>query len=267
VEGCGGLNTGLVNAFPQNDADHFVDIDCREIIGSWDPNDKQGFPTGALAERFIKKNTDIEYFIRFQNTGTDTAFNIVVIDTLPYGVDAGTIRVGASSHAYTWDLVGNGIVSFRFKNVLLPDSNINEAASHGFVRFTIAQKIDLPNGTEIENEAAIYFDFNPPVFTNQTLHTVGEKFLPTKTKEIKEKTVNLSVYPNPFQSETTISLHNAPQGNKTLQVFRADGVLARSIEFTKQSVVVPRENLGAGVYFFEIKMDGKVLGVGKLVVM
>ena len=47
VEGCGnGFTPGFVNQFPMDDADPFLDIDCRENIGSYDPNDKQAFPIG-----------------------------------------------------------------------------------------------------------------------------------------------------------------------------------------------------------------------------
>jgi hypothetical protein len=67
--------------------------------------------------------------------------------------------------------MGGGIVRFVFENIMLPDSNVNEATSHGFVKFTIHPRSDVPLGTSIPNSAAIYFDFNEPVITNTSIHT------------------------------------------------------------------------------------------------
>ena len=60
---------------------------------------------------------------------------------------------------------------------MLPDSNVNEPASHGFVKFTVSQQPGNPMGTVINNQAAIYFDFNDPIFTNIYSHTVGDDFV------------------------------------------------------------------------------------------
>ena len=60
---------------------------------------------------------------------------------------------------------------------MLPDSNVNEPASHGFIKFRIQQKASNPTGARIENTAAIYFDYNAPVLTNTTWHTIGNDFI------------------------------------------------------------------------------------------
>ena len=177
IEGCGvenPLSLGFVNQYSQDDADPFVSIDCQENIGSYDPNDKRGFPKGIGEEHFIVDDTELEYHIRFQNTGTDTAFLVVIRDTLSSFLDPITIRPGSSSHPYTWTLQNNGALKFTFENIMLPDSNINELASHGFVKFKIAQKEGNLPGTIIPNRASIYFDFNSPILTNQTIHKIRE---------------------------------------------------------------------------------------------
>lgn len=180
VEGCvtgsNGFTTGFVTMFPLSQ-NSVKDIDCQANIGSYDPNDKIGYPNGACAAHYIEPNQDIEYRIRFQNTGTDTAFTVVVKDTLPLSLDPAGLVLGASSHPFDFDLSGDGVATFTFNNILLPDSTTNEQASHGFVRFSIPQKPDNQIGTIIENTAAIYFDFNDPVATNTYRHTVAEDFL------------------------------------------------------------------------------------------
>ena len=69
-----------------------------------------------------------------------------------------------------------GVINFVFPEIMLPDSNSNEPASHGFVKFKIDQNPDNPPGSIIENKAAIYFDFNEPIITNYTIHTIGTPF-------------------------------------------------------------------------------------------
>ncbi|MEO1261672.1 MAG: T9SS type A sorting domain-containing protein [Bacteroidota bacterium] len=150
----------------------FSDFDCQVAIGPYDPNDKSAVPVGAGPDHEIPNDTTITYLIRFQNTGTDTAFQVVLRDTLSANLEIGSLRPGASSHAYDWELSGNGELKFTFDNIMLPDSNINEAASHGFVSFKIKPKTPLVPGTVIENKAAIYFDFNEPIITNTVFHTI-----------------------------------------------------------------------------------------------
>ncbi|MCB0520330.1 MAG: T9SS type A sorting domain-containing protein [Saprospiraceae bacterium] len=182
VEGCGTngsgtFSVGFVTQFPVDDNGATIDEDCRENIGSYDPNDKTGYPRGFCASHFIQPNTDLEYLIRFQNTGTDTAFTVVVLDTLSGLLDPASVVPGAASHSYDFELLGNGVVRFAFENIMLPDSNVNEAASHGFVKFRVSQAAGNQPDDVIRNKAAIVFDFNEPVITNEYFHTVGNNFV------------------------------------------------------------------------------------------
>lgn len=69
-------------------------------------------------------------------------------------------------------LENDGEVEFRFENILLPDSNVNELESHGFVEYSIMPKKGLPPLAKIGSPAAIYFDFNAPIITNDVLNTI-----------------------------------------------------------------------------------------------
>jgi len=73
----------------------------------------------------------LTYKIRFQNTGTDTAFNIVVLDTLSDLLDVSTFVPLVSSHPYALEIVDSNVLKYSFENIMLPDSNINEPGSHG----------------------------------------------------------------------------------------------------------------------------------------
>ena len=105
IELCGNnanWTPNLVNILPHDDADPGIDIFCGEVRGSYDPNDKTGFPLGVGATHDILPNQKIEYLIRFQNTGTDTAFNVVIRDTLSADFDILSVQSGVSSHDYNF---------------------------------------------------------------------------------------------------------------------------------------------------------------------
>lgn len=186
----------------------------RVITGSYDPNDKAVSPEGLI-------DTDelLKYTIRFQNTGTDTAFTVILSDTLSNNLDISTFREGVGSHDYDLTLHGNGIMQWRFDNILLPDSNINEPASHGFVTFYIKPKDNLFGGDQISNTAAIYFDFNAPIITNTVTNTIDG---PVANTPILEDD-GISLYPNPSQDAATVSFVLDRNENVNVSVFNLHG--------------------------------------------
>lgn len=141
------------------------------IRSSFDPNDKSA--TAALSPTEVAGGKDILYNIRFQNTGNDTAFNIVVIDTLSNLLQKNTLKVVNTSHPCKVTVKDN-VVYFEFINILLPDSNINEFKSHGFVSFRLKPVSTVTLNTSIPNDAAIYFDYNSPVKTNTAITRILE---------------------------------------------------------------------------------------------
>jgi uncharacterized repeat protein (TIGR01451 family) len=164
---------GLVDDLPCGDESPFVDVYCGQVVGSYDPNDKQGFPTGVGETHDVLPNEQIQYLIRFQNTGTAPAYTVVIRDTLDTDLDIFSVTPGVSSHEYSFTMYGERVLQWTFNNIMLPDSFSNEEQSHGFITYTVNQMADLTDGTEITNSAAIYFDSNEPVITNTTLHTIN----------------------------------------------------------------------------------------------
>lgn len=270
VEGCGTnesgtVSQGFITLFPQDDAAYFVDEECRENQGSFDPNDKQGFPKGVGAEHFIPRDEEIEYLIRFQNTGTDTAFTVMIRDTISPLFDLSTLRTGASSHPYQLSLSGQGIAQFFFQNIMLPDSNVNEAASHGFVKFTISPKTGLPDNTQLENQAGIYFDFNEPVITNRTLHTIGTNYLEVTQVVDLQEGVALEVFPNPASTEATFRLHAAATEGDVLW-YDMQGRLIKSQAFSGNVFKVDVSTFPTGQYHFLVRSSSGNLSSGKIAV-
>jgi hypothetical protein len=216
-----GNSTGFINQFALGDESPFEDEDCRTVVNSFDPNDKAGFPIGTKAQHFIPKNTELDYLIRFQNSGTDTAFVVVVKDTLSAFLDPATIVTGASSHPYRFTLTDKGVASFIFEKINLPHEKVNKDGSNGFVKFKIKQRANNPIGTVINNHAAIFFDFNLPIITNTTTHTIGENWiqiLSTGSEDVKNNLLTLKIYPNPFQENARIEIEDNSYNNLIFNV-------------------------------------------------
>ncbi|MCB0517529.1 MAG: T9SS type A sorting domain-containing protein [Saprospiraceae bacterium] len=272
VEGCGvenglPISTGFVNMFPMDDADLFVDIDCRQNTASYDPNQKEAFPEGFMDDHQIERGTDLEYLIQFQNTGTDTAFLVVLKDTLSPLLDPTTIRPGAASHPYQFDLSGQGVATFSFPDIMLPDSNVNEPMSHGFASFRISQKPNIPWGSVIYNSAAIYFDFNAPVITNEVFHTVDTNFIEiiNDVNELTDGFGELLAYPNPSAGDVIFEIPTERAVTATFHLFDPMGRQVLRENFTENKYRFQRNGLAAGVYFYRVEMDGDGVYSGKVI--
>jgi len=251
-----------------DDNDDFIDIDCREVLASFDPNDKTGYPLGYDDENFIQESTQLEYVIRFQNTGTFTARRVVLRDTLSQFLDPTTVVAGSSSHPYTFEMIGDGVLKFTFDEIMLPDSATNESASQGFVKFKINQRTDNEIGTIINNTAAIYFDFNEPIITNETMHTVGEAFFTSlEYLVVGNDEISASVYPNPFGAVATIEIKEYDFTRGHFELFDITGRSVHMQEVDSPIFTFERNSLPAGTYAFTITLDETKAIVGKLVIL
>ena len=171
------VSTGFVNQFSQSIKQANISENCTANRGAFDPNDKGAVPTGIGARHFIEQGNAIDYLVQFQNTGTDTAFKVVVRDTLATHFDWSTFKLNAQSHTATWQLNPQGVLIVTFNNINLVDSFTNERGSHGFFKYSIKLKDSIVTNTIVTNKAAIYFDFNAPIITNLTTHTIGKEGL------------------------------------------------------------------------------------------
>ncbi|MBZ0205959.1 MAG: T9SS type A sorting domain-containing protein [Flavobacteriales bacterium] len=219
----------------------------RTITGAYDPNDKLAYTTSGSTDVWqINEDEWIDYTIRFQNTGTDTAFNVVITDTLPVTHDPGSIVMGAASHAFTWDLRGQGTLKFYFSNILLPDSNVNEPRSHGFASFRIKPRLPVLPGSTIENTANIYFDFNPPVITEPSVLTA--EFSTSITARDGEG--GFQLFPNPVHERLTFVTGSSEA--ITFTVLATDGRIVLKGMAKGPSVAVDVEGIPPGAYSLRV---------------
>jgi uncharacterized repeat protein (TIGR01451 family) len=223
-----------------------VFIFCDTIQSSYDPNFKSVMPEGVGSEGFISPNTELTYTIHFQNTGTATAENIFLLDTLDTDLNITTFRPFISSHPVMFDVIGN-IVKFSFNNIQLPDSATNEAQSMGFVSYAIELDQNLIEGSQITNEAGIYFDFNSVVMTNQTLNTVDLN-LEVEAPEIIASA--FEIFPNPAWNNVTLKFFEA-SGDLIIRNITGGSVLNKKIDAKEMGLDISM--LPSGIYLVTLK--------------
>ncbi len=177
VEQCGSgiggvVSYGFSDDFPSTGTPPYSDLVCRPVLGSYDPNLKTAIPEGYGSDRFVPRGTELEYMVTFQNEGNDTAFQVVIRDTLSSHFELSSLSMGISSHPFSWQLLGNRVLKLTFDDIKLPPASIDEANSQGYFKFRIRLRDDLLPGTVVSNRAAIYFDHNLPIITPPATHTI-----------------------------------------------------------------------------------------------
>jgi uncharacterized repeat protein (TIGR01451 family) len=233
------------------DGQPWLDIDCDMIIGAYDPNDKFAWPFGIGNTNKIGRYENLEYRIRFQNTGNDTAFTIVVVDTISDLLNIETLRFTATSHPYTYE-INNRVLTIRFDNIALPDSTTNLEGSIGYFRFMIDQMTDNPFTYQIENFADIYFDFNPPIRTNTVYRTVGEEALGIEQTNQEA----LQLFPVPSGDFVTVRF---PEATTQIRVLDIQGRLIQTQAVQSPQEVIAVSTLRDGIYLIEASAkSGKV---------
>lgn len=274
IEGCrptlqNPISTGNVLAFSNYNAPYRA-TDCKMIIGSYDPNAKEASPFGYGPQHYIEPNTTINYTLHFQNTGNDTAFKVVVVDTISATLDINTIVPLVSSHDYRFERIDSNVVQFIFDPIYLVDSIQNEPLSHGFVNFSIQQKKDNPIGTKIYNNVSIYFDRNEAIVTNTTFHTIGRDFIQmqliSSAKNTKFNVKEVAVFPNPFRKKTQIIVKSSELKNAVLLLMNLEGRLLKTIPSNNNNTFdIYREDLANGMYLFRILENDEEVANGKII--
>ena len=226
--------TGDVN--PGNNYATIIDT----VRGSYDPNEMSVTPSG-----YITAGTSLTYTVRFENTGNDTAFNIIVVDTLSDNVDVNSLSINASSAGMNTGIKGAGhnIVSFNFPNINLLDSS-HHGSCDGMVVFTVKSLNGLPLGSTIFNRAGIYFDNNPVVMTNTVEDIIG---YPAKVSALN--TNKFKLFPNPAQKDITIS---SPENIGNVEISNLVGQPVYNGSFNDQLIHIDVSGLPPGLYLVRI---------------
>ncbi|MFK7781906.1 leucine-rich repeat domain-containing protein [Psychroserpens sp.] len=221
----------------------------QTVVNSFDPNNKTCLEGDVISPEQVGEF--VHYRIRFENTGTANAINVVVkdnIDRTKY--DLSSLVALDASHDFVArikDDASDYYVEFIFENINLP---FDDANNDGYVVFKIKTLDTLVLNDTFENEAEIYFDFNFPIITNIAQTTVAT----LSTDEFALANSGIVLYPNP----TSNMLHlESKQAIKHISIYDISGRQIKEIAVIglKMNLDISTETLSAGTYFVKIKTE------------
>jgi len=218
----------------------------QTVVGSYDPNDKTCLEGSVITPSLIGEY--VHYMIRFENTGTYPAQNIVVKDMIDLTkFDISTLIPTSSSHPFVTKISEGNKVEFIFENINLPFDDVN---NDGYIAFKIKTKPTLVVGDSFTNEANIYFDYNFPILTNKATSKF-EVTLGTKDFEFSNY---FTLYPNPAKDVLNISTKQSIE-IQSLAIYDILGQLVIAVPNAKSVSTIDVSKLRTGNYFIKVKSD------------
>ena len=214
----------------------------QTVLNSLDPNDKtclEGITIPAS-----KIGSYVPYQIRFENTGTFAAQNIVVKDIINTAkFDISSLQIISSSHSCYTRINGNK-VEFIFENINLP---FDDANNDGYVVFKIKSRPTLTVNSTISNSASIYFDYNFPIITNT--------YTSTYTLLANESFTNekVLIYPNPVSDAINIV---AKSNMKSVALYDIQGRQVQTHIVNSSQATIDLSDLQTGNYILKVYTEG-----------
>lgn len=251
--------TSSIDNNPLNDTSYIQTV----VLGAYDPNNKLVEPYGFDAGHNIDKNDSIlTYTVNFQNVGNAPAQNVVVIDTLSDKLEIFKFEMLYASHDYKINIINNKVLQVTFENIQLPDSVNNEPDSHGQFVYQIHQKGNNNYGDVIKNKAEIYFDFNPPIVTNEVFNTIYQK--PNSIYNISKEEFDFLLQPVPANNIININCTDNIDG--TAKILGISGKVLATYELNRTShKQIDISQFSGGLYFMLIESE-KMRGLKKFVI-
>ncbi len=106
--------------------------------------------------------------------------------------------------------------------------------------------------------------------TNGAFPMYGKLIIPNTTESIQEinKSVGVSVFPNPFTNSTTIQVESGKyKGENYLELYDLTGQKLKTIEFKGNTYILSAEGLANGMYFIRVYNGNEnVIGTSKIVI-
>lgn len=217
----------------------------QKVANSHDPNDKTCIEGDIVGTEMI--DNYVHYIVRFENTGTYPAENIVVkdiIDTAKF--DINTLIPISGSHSFETKISNTNKVEFIFENINLPFDDDN---NDGYVAFKIKTKPTLTVGSTFSNSASIYFDYNFPIITNTATTTITA----LESQDFDFGTY-FSVYPNPAKQVLNLET-KAEIGVKSINIYNILGQMVIAIPNAESVSSIDVSDLKTGTYFIKVITD------------
>ena len=215
----------------------------QTVVGSFDPNDKTCIEGTVVGSEMIGQY--VHYVIRFENTGTFPAENVVVKDMIDLTkFDLSTLIPTSSSHSFVTRIAADGKVEFIFENIQLP---FDDANNDGYVAFKIKTLPSLAIGDTFSNNANIYFDYNFPIETNTA--TTAIQVLGNSDFNLSDY---MTLYPNPVKNELNVSVKEMISIT-SINIYNSLGQLV--LVSTNPSESIDVSSLKSGNYFIKLVSD------------
>lgn len=212
------------------------------VVNSFDPNDKTCLEGATIAPSEVGKY--VHYMIRFENTGTFPAENIVVKDMIDTNkFDIASLVPMKGSHSFVTNITAGNKVEFIFENINLP---FDDANNDGYVAFKIKTKPTLVEGNTFSNSASIYFDYNFPIVTNTATTTI--QALSNQDFAFGNY---FSLYPNPVNAMLNIETKQTIEVS-SINIYNQLGQLVLVVPNVS---AVDVSNLASGNYFIKVNTD------------
>lgn len=248
-----------------NDGDQYQNNICVSdfSVNSFDPNDKTYLGKDTITIDKIEELDKLTYLIRFENTGSAEAINIVISDALDNTfIIPSSIRILDASHDVKLEMGRNNVANFIFPNIYLPfESGFNR----GYVLFSVETRNgDISVNDQINNSAAIYFDFNFPIITNEASIWIIDEVSSTIT------TTNLSInsikiFPNPSTGDFTIESETNQNIIEKIDWVDMNGKTQRIDNINSQNFKFSKTDLIPGVYSLRIT-TAKFVQIQKVII-
>lgn len=211
----------------------------QTVVNSYDPNDKTCLE-GIVVDQ-NKIGDYLHYQIRFENTGTYPAQNIVVRDTIDATkFDISTLEMVNASHNCKTKITDDK-VEFIFENINLP---FDDATNDGYIVFKIKTKSTLTVGESVSNTASIYFDYNFPIVTN----TATSAFQNLSSEDFSSENKVL-LYPNPVKNTLFLTSKN---NIDSIIIYDIQGRKIQDNIVNSNELRLDTNGLIKGCYFIEI---------------
>jgi len=200
---------------------------------------------GSAAYLATQNDDNFNYTVIFQNTGTAVANDVKLKIPLSSKILRNTLYPTLASAAYQWLILDSTLI-VDFYNIQLPDSNTDYEGSIGYFNFSVNQNPGNVVNDFILHQAAIYFDYNSPIFTN----TAIVELVDTVTVSLTEiETIDALLYPNPASHNVELILSSPA----VLSVADVTGrlILQKTIKNTRTRLDV--SEWSNGIYIMQLR--------------
>ena len=246
------FNARIEGVFDElNYANNNIDIE-QIVINSYDPNNITCLQGDTY--QHMDEIEPIYYTINFENNGTAPASIVEIlnpIDAQLLSIDQ--VEIIDQSHEVE-ALISKDTFRFIFHDINL-DYQVGE--NRGYVVYAIHPNENLSESDIINNQAEIYFDFNPAIITN--LHKLSHE--PLSSIHNHQTYNSIHIYPNPNNGFLNI---NGAYDYESIDIL--DTQSRKIFSSGRIDTGYDISSLANGIYFIKLNtIDNKSKGVGRII--